>query len=73
MEGKFLVVVTVMDNLQSVEEYFRSKNLICESASLGYVPTQTATPDEKDLPALEKLMETLDDHPDVQRVWDNRA
>ena len=65
------VVITAIDKLQSAEEYFRSKNLICESASLGYVPNQTATPDEKILPALEKLLETLDDHPDVQRVWDN--
>lgn len=72
VEDEVFVVITAIDKLQSVEEYFRNKNLICESASLGYIPTQTATPDEKDLPALEKLMETLDDHPDVQRVWDNR-
>ena len=67
------VVITAIDKLQSVEEYFRSKDLICESAELGYVPSQTATPDKKDEPALEKLLETLDDHPDVQRVWDNRS
>ncbi len=66
------VVITAIDKLQSVEEYFRNKNILCESASLGYVPSQTTTPSEKDLPALEKLLETLDDHPDVQRVWDNR-
>lgn len=67
------VVITAIDKLQSVEEYFRSKNILCESAELGYVPSQMATPAENDLPALEKLLETLDDHPDVQRVWDNRA
>ncbi len=66
------VVITAIDKLQSVEEYFRSKNLICENAELGYVPSQTTAPAESDLPALEKLLETLDDHPDVQRVWDNR-
>ncbi len=66
------VVITAVDKLQSVEEYFRNKNLICENASLGYYPSQTATPSESDIPALEKLIETLDDHPDVQRVWDNR-
>lgn len=66
------VVITAIDKLQSVEEYFRSKNIICESAELGYVPTQMATPEEKDLPALDQLLETLDDHPDVKRVWDNR-
>ncbi|MBP7060655.1 MAG: YebC/PmpR family DNA-binding transcriptional regulator [Candidatus Moranbacteria bacterium] len=67
------VVITAIDKLQFVEEYFRKKDILCQSAELGYIPTQTATPTESDLPALEKLLETLDDHPDVQRVWDNRA
>lgn len=71
-DGVF-VVVTAVDRLQAVEEYFRSKNLTAENASLGYVPVQTATLSDIDRPALEKLMETLDDHPDVQRVWDNLA
>jgi YebC/PmpR family DNA-binding regulatory protein len=71
MTDDVFVVVTAIDQLQVVEEYFRSKNLPAENASLGYVPTQTATPNDTDRPALEKLMETLDDHPDVQRVWDN--
>lgn len=66
------VVITAIDKLQSVEEYFRSKSLICENASLGYVPSQTATPEEKDILSLEKLIELLDEHPDVQRVWSNR-
>lgn len=71
--GDVFVVITAIDKLQIVEEYFRMKSIVCESAALGYVPTQGATPSEKDLPALEKLLETLDEHPDVQRVWDNRA
>ncbi|MDP2837724.1 MAG: YebC/PmpR family DNA-binding transcriptional regulator [Candidatus Moranbacteria bacterium] len=66
------VVVTAIDRLQAVEEYFRSKNILCESATLGYLPTQMTTPEEKDIASLEKLLETLDDHQDVQRVWDNR-
>lgn len=67
------VVVTAVEKLQVVEEYFREKKLICESAALGYLPTQTSTPDGQSQGAFEKLMETLDDHPDIQRVWDNRA
>jgi YebC/PmpR family DNA-binding regulatory protein len=66
------VVITAVDKLQSVEEYFRNKNILCESAILGYSPSQVVTPEEKDTPSLEKLMETLDEHPDVQRVWNNR-
>ncbi len=67
------VVVTAIEKLQSVEEYFRGKNLVCESAELGYIAAQTTEPETKDSAALEKLLETLDDHPDVQKVWDNRA
>lgn len=67
------VVVTAIDQLQSVQEYFKGKNLLSENAELGYIPTQTATLPESDQAAFDKLMETLDDHPDVQRVWDNRA
>ena len=67
------VAITAIETLQSVEGYFRNKNLLCESARLGYVPSQTSATPEKDLAALEKLLETLNEHPDVQTVWDNRA
>lgn len=67
------VVVTAIENLQSVQEYFKGKNLLSENAELGYLPTQTATLPENDQAAFDKLLETLDDHPDIQRVWDNRA
>jgi len=71
IEEETFIVVTAVDKLQSVEEYFRKKNILCESAELGYIPTQTATPREDELPALEKLLETLEDHQDVQKVWNN--
>ncbi len=67
------IVVTAIDQLQSVQEYFKGKNLLSENAELGYLPTQTATLPKNDQVAFDKLMETLDDHPDVQRVWDNQA
>lgn len=70
--GEVFVVVTAIDKLQSVEEYFREKKLLCESAELGYVPSQTAVLPKEDTTAFDKLMETLDDHPDVQKVWNNR-
>ncbi len=70
--GENFIVITAIDKLQSVEEYFRSKNLASENAKLGYIPAQTASLAEADTTAFEKLLETLDDHPDVQTVWDNR-
>ncbi len=65
------VVITAIDHLQAVEEYFHQKNLIAEDARLGYTPTQTTTLDEKSRESFEKLHETLDDHADVQTVWNN--
>lgn len=70
--GESFIVITAVDQLQSVQEYFKSKNLASENAELGYIPTQTAELGAKDVAAFDKLMETLDDHPDVQKVWDNR-
>lgn len=67
------VVITAIDKLQSVQEYFKSKNLVSENAELGYIPTQSAELPAADTEAFDKLMETLDDHPDVQKVWDNRV
>jgi len=71
VEEDVFVVITAIDKLQSVEEYFHNKNFICESAELGYIPLQTATPNEDDIPSLERLLEILDEHQDVQRVWNN--
>ena len=65
------MVTTAIDKLQTVEGYFRNKNLVCESAELGYVPLQTVTPSEEDIASLEKLLETFEENPDVQRVWNN--
>lgn len=71
VEDGVFVVVTAVDKLQSVEEYFRTRSIVCESAELGYIPLQTATPSDTDTSSLEKLLETLEDHQDVQRVWNN--
>lgn len=65
------VVVTAIENLQTVKQHFESKNILPEDAKLGYLPMQTAVLGESAAAAFEKLRETLDDHPDVQQVWDN--
>ncbi len=71
IEDKVFLVVTKPDNLQTVRTYFEGKNMAPESAELGYLPTQTVTLSDDDLATYEKLRETLDDHGDVQTVWDN--
>ncbi|MEK9151710.1 MAG: YebC/PmpR family DNA-binding transcriptional regulator [Patescibacteria group bacterium] len=66
------VVVTSIERLQAVKQFFESKGLTHDDAKLGYIPTQTSAPTTQESEVLERLLETLDDHPDVQRVWDNR-
>lgn len=65
------VVVTAIEGLQAVKQYFESKGIVPEDAKLGYLPTQTVSLDEKTAASFEKLRETLDDHADVQTVWNN--
>ncbi len=65
------VVVTAVENLQATKKFFESKWLSPDDAKLGYLPTQTVSIEPQASVALKKLLETLDDHPDVQQVWDN--
>lgn len=71
ISGDAFVVVTAVENLRTVKQYFESRSILPENAKLGYIPTQTATLEESSAAAFEKLCETLDDHADVQTVWDN--
>ena len=65
------VVFTETDALQSVQSFFESHQYQAEEALLGYRPFQPVNLSEKDRVAFEKLRDALEDHPDVQRVWDN--
>lgn len=69
-DGVFLVI-TKPEDLQKVRAYFEAKNIIPESAELGYLPSQTVALDEKAVESYEKLKELLEDHADIQTVWDN--
>lgn len=71
IEEDTFIVVTAIENLQAVKQYFETKNIIASDAKLGYVPTQTVSLDEQTSLSFDKLFETLDDHPDVQTVWNN--
>ncbi len=72
-ENDVLLVLTKSEDLQKVRAYFETKNLIPKSAELGYLPTQTITLSADNLEKFEKLKEFLEDHPDIQTLWDNIA
>lgn len=71
IDGEVFLVITKVEDLQSVQNYFASKNMTPESAELGYLPTQTVSLSADDLEKYEKLKELLEDNADVQTVWDN--
>lgn len=72
-EGEVFVVYTPIDSLQSVQKFFAEKGLAPRSASLGWKPTQTITLDAETKKGFDTFLEELEDHPDVQAVWDNLA
>lgn len=71
VEENIFLVITQPENLQAVRAYFESKNLVPESAELGYLPTQTVALSAPDIEKYERLKELLEDNQDVQTVWDN--
>lgn len=73
IEEDVFLVITRPENLQAVRTYFTSKDFEPASAELGYLPTETVSLSPADLEKYEKLKELLEDHQDVQTVWDNLA
>lgn len=71
LEEEVFLVITSPENLQAVRAYFEGKNLIPESAELGYLPTQTAELSPDDIEKYTKLKGLIEDHMDIQAVWDN--
>lgn len=71
LDEDVLTVYTKPEELQSVKEGLEKAGFTIESASLSYRPTQTTELSPEDKEKYEHLYELLDDHPDVQTVWDN--
>jgi YebC/PmpR family DNA-binding regulatory protein len=64
-------VYTKTDELQKVKENLEGKGYVIEDAGLVYIPLQTVLIDGKIREQYEKLCELLDDHDDVQEIYDN--
>lgn len=70
-EGDMIVVYTKMEDLQKVKENLDKMNLTIEGAELVYAPLQKAELDADSKIDYEKLLEKLDEHDDVQEIYDN--
>lgn len=71
LNGDVLTIYTKPEELQAVKENLENGGYAIESAALSYRPTQTAELSPEDQEKYERLYEILDDHQDVQTVWDN--
>ncbi|MEK7314604.1 MAG: YebC/PmpR family DNA-binding transcriptional regulator, partial [Candidatus Eisenbacteria bacterium] len=64
-------VMTPLSQLESVKAALASKGIAPTSADLAKVPQNTITLSDKDAELALKLMELLEDHDDVQRLFTN--
>jgi YebC/PmpR family DNA-binding regulatory protein len=69
--GDTLTVYTKVEDLQKVKENLDKENLIIEGAQLAYAPVQKTELDQETKIDYENLLEKLDDHDDVQEIYDN--
>lgn len=71
IEDDALLIFTEPDKLNAVRENITAKGVKILEAGLGYVPKTIAEIDENTRLDYEKLLETLDDHDDVDEIYDN--
>jgi YebC/PmpR family DNA-binding regulatory protein len=69
-DARFLVSTTPTD-FHSVQSALKSKRIDIEEAELAMVPKTTVKVNGKDAESLLKLLETIEDLDDVQKVWAN--
>ena len=66
-----ITIYTKVEDLQKVKENIEKAGLQVESAGLVYAPLQKIEPDADAKIDYEKLLEKLDEHDDVQEIFDN--
>ncbi|HVX42221.1 MAG TPA: YebC/PmpR family DNA-binding transcriptional regulator, partial [Gemmatimonadaceae bacterium] len=69
-DERFLVTTSPTD-FHAVQEGLKAKNIAIAEAELAMVPKTTVKIEGKDADSLIKLLETLEDLDDVQKVWAN--
>ena len=71
-EGDIVVVYTKVEDLQKVKEHLDKAGLTVEGADLVYAPVQKTVFESPEAKIdYEKLLEKLDEHDDVQEIYDN--
>lgn len=69
--GDAYEVYTMPQDMSSVKEFLEKSGATVITAEVGYFPDNYITPAEKDIPAIEKLIDMLEENDDVQNVYHN--
>ncbi|NTW13839.1 MAG: YebC/PmpR family DNA-binding transcriptional regulator [Candidatus Moranbacteria bacterium] len=70
-DGVSLIVLSRPEDLQKTKESLEAAGFAIGSASLAYIPTQKMSISKENRTQYDALLEALDEHADVQDVWDN--
>ncbi|MBI4828025.1 MAG: YebC/PmpR family DNA-binding transcriptional regulator [Nitrospinae bacterium] len=70
-EGDQFTVITPLDKLEAVRQAIAGAGVAVAEAEVTMIPQSTARLDEEAARKMLKLMDALDDHDDVQRVYAN--
>ncbi len=68
-EGEALVVSTTANDLHQVAEAMEKAQIEIEGSEIAMIPTSTVACDLELARKVQKLMDKLEDHDDVQNVW----
>ena len=64
-------ITTSVDQFEAVKNYLQENDVDIFSAELSFMPNTTITLPELENEKLEKLLEVLEEHDDVQNVYTN--
>lgn len=70
-DEEFISVVTAMEDFGSVSSKLGEMNIEAKEAGLQRIPTTSKALDPKHIPTFLKLIDVLEDHDDVQKVYHN--
>ena len=68
-----IAITTSVDKFEAVKNGLKEANIDVYSAEISFVPKTTISVSEADGERLEKLLDALEDHDDVQNVYSNYA
>ena len=71
-EDDYYEILTLPEDFSNIREALEKKNYSFLEAEIQLIPvTLSKLTDEKQIESMEKLIESLEDHDDVQNVWHN--